>query len=147
MINFYRSISFTTQLLQDNEDEQSTQYYVIDEPRPTAMYPDFFSTDFPHANLTFLNKYNFQMRSHNVMEFFLRMVKTFIKFIFIYCVCYFTYFCHTIITVFIEEQKTSTLPEKKSQYAGWLFQKDQNFSLYDFRGKKRTPASSPSIRE
>jgi hypothetical protein len=67
MINFYRSISITTQLLQDNEDEQSTQYYVIDEPRPTAMYLDFFSTDCPHANFTFSNKYTFQMRSHNVM--------------------------------------------------------------------------------
>lgn len=70
MINIHRSISFTTQLLQVNEDEQSTQYYVIDEPRPTAMYPDFFSTDCPHATFTFLNKYTFKMRSHKVMQFF-----------------------------------------------------------------------------
>jgi hypothetical protein len=38
MINVCRSIWFTTQMLQDNEKEQSTQYRVIDEPRPTATY-------------------------------------------------------------------------------------------------------------
>jgi hypothetical protein len=56
-------------MLQDNEDKRSTQYYVIDEPRPTAIYPDFFSTDFLHATFTFLNKYTFQVTSHNVMQF------------------------------------------------------------------------------
>ena len=60
-LNVCRSITFTTQMLQDNEDEQSTLYYVIDEPRPTATYPDFFSTDCLQATFTFLNKYTFQM--------------------------------------------------------------------------------------
>jgi hypothetical protein len=57
MINVRRSISFTTQMLQNNEDERSTQYYVIDEPRPAASYPDFISIDCPHETFTFLNKY------------------------------------------------------------------------------------------
>jgi len=61
MINVCRSISFTTQMLQDNGDEQSAQYYVTDEPRPTATYPDFFSTDGPHATFSFLNKYTFKL--------------------------------------------------------------------------------------
>jgi hypothetical protein len=69
MINVCRSISFTTQMLQDNEEVQSTQNYVIDEPHPTETYSDFFSTDFPHATFTFLNKYTFQIRAHNVMQF------------------------------------------------------------------------------
>ena len=63
------------------------------------------------------------MRSHNVMQF-LHLVKQPRKFIFIYFMCYFTYFCHIKITVVITEQKTSTLPEK-SQYAGWLFQRER----------------------
>jgi hypothetical protein len=63
------------------------------------------------------------------------MVKQHIKCIFIYYFTYyFTYFCQNVITGFITEQKTSTLPEK-SQYAEWLFQKEQNFNIYDFRGK------------
>jgi hypothetical protein len=75
------------------------------------------------------------------------MVKQLRKFIFIYFTYYLNYFCHTKITVFITEQKTPTLPENKSQYAGWFFHKEQNFILYDFRWKKRASASSPSIRE
>jgi hypothetical protein len=57
------------------------------------------------------------------------MVKQIRKFIIIYFTYYFTYFCHTTITVFITEQKTPTLLEKKSQYTGWLFQKEQKSSL------------------
>ena len=135
MINVCRSISFITQMLQDNEDEQSTQYSVIHEPRPTETYSDFFSTDFPHATFTFLNKYTFQIRSHKVMQFFAYAQTTqSIYFYLFYTLFYLSLSYHNYCVT--AEQKTSILPKKKSQYVGWLFQKKKKSSLHDFRGEK-----------
>jgi hypothetical protein len=146
MINVCRSISFTTQILQDHEDEQSTQHYVIDVPLPAAAYPDFFSIDCLHATFTFLNKYIFQMRSHNVMQF-LHMVKTTQKiYFYLFYVLFYLFLSYYNYCVYYRTENFNVTVEKVSVREVVLSERAE-FILYDFRGKKRTPASTPSIRE